>query len=237
MTASPVKRQKLTESVTEELLAVIRRSRLRPGERLPGERLLAEQMGVSRASLRDAIARLEVLGHLEARQGDGLYVREPSAANLTQPFQGILSRHPQGVQDLLEFRQMIEPEVAALAALRASDEQIEQLWASLRQQEQTVALGERLAPGDLAFHHLIAQIAGNGVVVLVLETMQHLLQQLREQALRGNKPSATLNEHTAIVQAIAARSPEQARAAMTTHLRQVRDLGNLVPPATPPESP
>lgn len=92
MPVEPVKRQKLTASVAEELLSLMRRRAFRDGTRLPPERLLAEQMGVSRSSVRDAVARLEALGHLEVRHGDGTYVREPSAANLSQPFQGILVR-------------------------------------------------------------------------------------------------------------------------------------------------
>lgn len=223
MTAQPVKRQKLTESVTEELLALIRRSQLQAGERLPGERLMAEQMGVSRASVRDAIARLEVLGHLEVRHGDGLYVREPSAANLTQPFLSILSRTPQNVLDLLEFRLMIEPEVAAAAAQRGTPEQVQQLQVCLEQQQQVAAQHIKLTNEDMQFHALIAEMAGNAVVVQVLATLQHILFQLRDQVLIGDQPTRTIEEHQAIVQAITSRSPEAAREAMSHHLSTVRE--------------
>lgn len=242
MTAQPVKRQKLTESVSEELLSLIRRGGFEAGQRLPTERKLAEQMNISRASLRDAIARLEVLGHLEARQGDGVYVREPSAANLSQPFVGILSRNPQSVQDVVEFRQMIEPEVAAAAALRGSPEQVAQLWACLEQQRRTAGAQVKLTDDDLHFHGLIAQMAGNAVLVHVLGTLQHLLWQLRDQVLVGDQPERTIREHTAVVQAIADHSPERARAAMLAHLHTVRDhaanaLAQSTAPTTPPDPP
>lgn len=226
MTAQPVKRQKLTESVTEELLALIRRGGLEAGQRLAGERQLAEQMGVSRASVRDAIARLEVLGHLEVRHGDGLYVREPSAATLTQPFQGILTRLPQNTHDLLEFRRMLEPEVAALAAERATEEQLAQLRACIAQQMESVAQQRILLNEDLQFHALIAQMAGNQVVVLVLDTLQHLLRDLRQRDLLPHYPQRTVEHHIAIAQAIAARAPAQAHAAMTTHLNSVVENAN-----------
>lgn len=223
MSLQPIQRQKLTSTVAQELLALIRRDGLSPGQRLPAERTLAEQLGVSRASLRDGLARLEVLGHIEARQGNGLYVREPSVVNLTQPFLGILSRNPQSVRDILEFRQMLEPQVAAAAALRVTEEQLSDLQASLDRQVITAAQGVKLTEEDLHFHHLIAQISGNHVVMQVLETLQHLLRQLRDQILVGDRPQETLDQHRAIVRALEARNPEAARAAMQTHLSTVAD--------------
>lgn len=222
MTAYPIKRQKLTASVAEELLALIVRGGFQPGQRLPAERVLSEQIGVSRTSLRDAIARLEVLGHLEARQGNGVYVREPSAAHLTQPFQGMLARTAQNVQDLLEFRRMIEPEVAAHAAARATPEQVKVLLASIEAQQEAARQNVKLSHEDLQFHTLIAQMAGNEVVMGVLDTLRSLLRDLRDQVL-GDQPQLTIQEHAAVAQAIARGSPAAARQAMLRHLISVRE--------------
>ena len=221
MTALPIKRQRVTESVAEELLSLIGREQFAPGHRLPPERQLAEQMGVSRASLRDALARLEVLGHLGVRQGDGIYVAQPSATHLCLPFQGVLSRAPQSARDLLAFRQLIEPEVAALAASRASPAQLEALQLNLARQQRAAQRGHRLTDEDLQFHALIAQMAGNEVVVLVLDTLRGLLRQLRERVLAGDQPGVTIAQHQAVAQAIAAKSPAQARQAMALHLDTV----------------
>ncbi|CAM3245854.1 Putative transcriptional regulator, FadR family [Deinococcus saxicola] len=221
MTAQPIRQQKLTASAAEELLALILRGDFVAGQRLPPERLLAEQMNISRTSLRDGIARLEVLGHLEARQGTGVFVREPSAAHLTQPFQGMLIRSPQKLADLLEFRQMIEPEVAAHAAARATPEQITQLHLCLERQESARARHVKLSDEDIIFHSLIAQIAGNEVVMLVLETLRSLMIQLRNQVV-GDRPELTISEHRALVGAIASASPQAARQAMLVHMGSVR---------------
>lgn len=221
MTVQPVKRQKLTESVAEELLSLIVRGGFQAGQRLPAERVLAEQMGVSRASLRDAVARLEVLGHVGVRHGDGIYVQAPSAATLCQPFVGLLTRVPQTTRDLLEFRRMLEPEVAALAAQRVTATQEAELWACLEAQSAAAARGIKLVQEDLAFHTLIAGIAGNGVVTLVLGTLQELLHDLRERTLPGDLPAVTIADHRAIVQAIADRDPRRAQRAMATHLETV----------------
>ena len=221
MTAQPIKQQKLAASAAGELLALILRGEFVAGQRLPPERVLADQMNISRTSLRDGIARLEVLGHLEARQGNGVFVREPSAAHLTQPFQGMLIRSPQKLAHLLEFRQMIEPEVAAQAAARATPDQIAQLQSCLERQEDACARHIKLSHEDMVFHSLIAQIAGNEVVVLVLETLRSLLTQLRNQVV-GDQPQVTISEHRALVEAIVSASPEAARQAMLVHMASVR---------------
>lgn len=226
MTVQPVKRQKLTESVAAELLSLIIREGFQAGHRLPPERQLAEQMGVSRASVRDALARLVALGHVGVRQGDGIYVQEPSAEHLSAPFQGILTRLPQKTHDLLEFRRMLEPEVAALAARRGTPEQMAELEACLNAQRVTAAKNESLLNEDLRFHALIAQMAGNGVVVLVLDTLQTLMRDLRRNALLPHYPEATIEYHTRIVQAITARSPQAAWEAMQQHLQNVTQNAN-----------
>lgn len=234
MTAQPVKRQKLTESVAGELLSLIVRGDFPPGHRLPAERALAEQLGVSRASLRDAVARLEVLGHLGVRQGDGIYVQEPSAATLSQPFRGLLTRRPQSAHDLLEFRRMLEPQVAALAAARVTAEQETELWAALGAQVAAARRGVKLVQEDLHFHALIARIAGNGVVTLTLETLQELLHDLRERALPGDLPDVTIDDHRAVAQAIADRDPPGAQRAMAAHLDAVIRSAAAFPPPDPP---
>ncbi|TSA82073.1 FadR family transcriptional regulator [Deinococcus detaillensis] len=221
MTVYPVKRQKIPQSVADELLALIVRCEMLPGQKLPPERVLAGQLGVSRASLRDALARLEVLGHIGVRQGEGTFVQQPDAATLCLPFQGLLTRLPPQARDLLAFRQMIEPEVAALAALHASAAQIAAINDCLERQETAKQSQQPLGAEDLVFHALIAQASGNSVVVAALNTLQHLLLHLRERLLVGTQPGLTVQQHRDIFEAIAARSPERARLTMSTHLDSV----------------
>lgn len=134
MTAQPIRQQKLAASAAEELSALILRGEFAAGQQLPPEGVLADQINISRTSLRDTIARPRVLGHPEARQGDGIFVREP-AAHLTQPFQGMLIRSPQNLIYLPEFRQMIGSEVAARAAACAAPAQTAQLRRCFERQE------------------------------------------------------------------------------------------------------
>lgn len=221
MTLTPVKKQRLPDSVVDRLLEVVRSGELSPGGRLPAERTLAAQLGVSRASLRNALSRLELMGVLEVRQGDGTFIRAPDTETLSLPFQGLLRGLPQTAQDLLEFRQILEPEAAALAATRATPQQIAALRACLEQQHLTATRGVKLSEDDLRFHALIAQMVGNTVILRVLETLQHLMQNLRTHTLKGDRPELTLQEHALILTAIEARDPASARAAMAGHLATV----------------
>ena len=145
----------------------------------------------------------------------------PDPAVIGLPFQGVLAGIPQSARDLLEFRRLLEPEVAALAAQRATDAQVALLRASFERQSTTLEQGLKLAPEDLAFHQLIAEIAGNTVILKVLETLRHLLRHLREQALSEGGVKQTVAEHLEIVSAIERRDPQRARASMALHLNIV----------------
>jgi len=216
-----VKRTKLADEVVEHLLRMIRERQLAPGDRLPAERQLAQAFGVSRASLRDAIRRLELLGYVEVRQGNGTIVRLPDAETITQPFQGLLAGHPQTVKDLLEFRHILEPQVAELAALRCGRREAELLRDAIARQRSRVDAGERLGAEDVAFHQLIATVAGNATVLTVVETLRTLLQELRVRHLSGDQPAVGLQQHEHIAEAIIAGEGVRAAAAMRAHLSAV----------------
>lgn len=221
-----IKRSKLSDEVATRLLGLIRGGQLAPGDRLPAERRLAESFQVSRASLRDAIRHLEFLGYLEVRQGDGTVVRVPDAATLTQPFHGMLAGRPHAARDLLQFRRMLEPQVAALAAERRTPEQIERLDAAIDAQTRLVEDGERITgDDDLDFHALVAAIAGNATVLQVLHTLSSLLEELRTAHLPGDRPRLGLRQHAAIVRAIAEGDGDAAASAMREHLDAVEVTG------------
>ncbi|MBB6099798.1 GntR family transcriptional repressor for pyruvate dehydrogenase complex [Deinobacterium chartae] len=216
-----IRRVKVSDSVTSSLLDLIRHGDYPAGTRLPPERELAVRFGVSRATLRDALRRLELLGYLEVRQGGGTFARTPDASTLSRPFQGLLAGSPGTATDLMEFRCMVEPEVAALAAERASSNELALLSDSYERQQRAADRGLRLADEDMRFHGLIAQASGNAVFSGVLETLRHLMQELRHNLLPGSRPDLTLREHLRILEAITARDPHGARAAMAAHLNTV----------------
>src|ERR1700692_3822734 len=112
-----IRRNKVYEEVARQIERLILK-KLKPGDKLPSERELAELLRVSRGSIRDAIRSLELVGLVEARQGTGTIVREISADALMHPFANALKRRKELVSELLDFRKMLEPPLAARAATR-----------------------------------------------------------------------------------------------------------------------
>ncbi len=216
-----VKRTKLADEVVAHLLRMIREGALAPGDRLPPERQLAQRFQVSRASLRDAIRHLELLGYVDVRQGDGSVIRLPDAETLSQPFQGLLAGHPQAAQDLLEFRRILEPQVAALAARRCTSDHAALLEAAIARQRRSVEAGGRLGVEDVEFHQLIATIARNVTVLTVVGTLRSLLEHLRVVHLTGDQPRLGLLQHERIADAIARGDDDDAATAMRDHLAAV----------------
>ncbi len=200
---------------------MIRDNELTDGDRLPPERDLANHFGVSRTTLRDAIRDLQLLGYLEVRQGDGTVVRNPGGEALAMPFRTLLQNQPQLAEDLLQFRRILEPEIAVLASERCSETDAADLRAALERQARIVGSGRRLFGEDVEFHRLIARVAGNATVLQVLDTLRAMLSELRARMLTGDQPVLALEQHTAIAEAIIGGDANAARRAVLDHLEAV----------------
>lgn len=218
-----VKRPKLADEVLARLLQMIRSGQLKEGDRLPPERQLAHSFAVSRASLRDAVRQLEMLGYVDVKQGNGTIIRLPDATTVTQPFRSLLSGHPHLAMDLLEFRNLIEPQAAALAAQRCTPEFADRLRAALEAQRELAESGRRLHHLDLEFHQLIANITGNVTLLQVIEALQSLLRELRDTHLTGDRPTLGYEQHKRIAEAIIRGDGPAASKAMAVHLRAVEE--------------
>ena len=236
MVHPPVKHVKVADTVAAELQEWLRSGELAPGARLPAERDLANRLGVSRTSLRDALRRLELLGHLEVRHGGGTYIRTPDSDTLSQPFQDLVSAWPHRAADLLEFRLLLEPEVAALAAARLTPDGEAELRASLERQRRLGPDSARLTREDVQFHEVIARLAGNTVVLRVLGTLRAVLSDLRTFTLPAARLERTVLDHERIAAAVLTAQPEAARQAMRDHLREVTETYHRAVQGAPPAS-
>jgi GntR family transcriptional repressor for pyruvate dehydrogenase complex len=218
-----VRRQKVYEAVAEQIERLILR-KLQPGDKLPSERELAENLQVSRGSIRDAIRSLELMGMLEPRQGAGTIVRETTADSL-KPFADALKQRKEMVTDLLDFREMLEPPLAARAAKNVNLEQIQGLKEILQRQEQKMAAGEPAITEDAEFHYTIALASRNTVVLKVIDLVMDLLRDTRQRALQvAGRPETSLAGHRRILDAIARHDPEAAHAAMRRHIREIERI-------------
>ncbi len=205
---------------------------LTAGQRLPAERELAELFQVSRTSVREAIRALAEQGVLESRQGDGTYVREHDPGALAQACSQVFAAHGRRLREIMEFRNILEPGLATLAAQRATAEDVARLKVLACDQQRLILTDEDDSPLDAAFHLQLARATGNHVLVDVLDALGAVLQQSRAEHLRGpERRRASQESHLRIIDAVEARAPEAARKAMEEHLRLVwlELLGEIEP--------
>ena len=219
-----IRRNKVYEEVAKQIERLILQ-KLQPGDKLPSERELAEMLQVSRSSIRDAIRSLELMGLVEPRQGAGTIVRELSAESLVNPFANALKRRQELVSELLDFRKMLEPPLAARAATHASPDEISEMEEILQRQEATLSHGEVSIAEDAEFHYSIALASGNSVVLKVLDILMDLLRDTRERSLQlKGRPEKSLAGHRRILAAIKRHDAEAAKAAMRRHIEDIEEI-------------
>jgi GntR family transcriptional regulator, transcriptional repressor for pyruvate dehydrogenase complex len=219
-----IRRNKVYEEVARQLERMILK-KLRPGDKLPSERELAESLGVSRSSIRDAIRSLELVGLVEPRQGAGTVVREISADVLMNPLTNVLRHKIELVGELIDFRKMLEPPLAARAATHASDEELAEMEEILLRQDSKFRSGQLAIEEDSEFHYSIAMASGNSVVLKVLDVLMDLLRDTRQRSLQvEGRPQKSLAGHRRILAAIRRRDAEAAKAAMRRHIEDVEEI-------------
>src|SRR5580658_1776916 len=219
-----VRKNKVYEEVARQIERLILK-KLKPGDKLPSERELAELLQVSRSSIRDAIRSLELMGLVEPRQGTGTIVREPSAGSKISPFANALERKREQVTELLDFRKMLEPPLAARAATHASVEEISEMEEILKRQEEKQNQGDAAIAEDAEFHYSIALASGNSVVLKVIDTLMDLLRDTRERSLQvEGRSQKSLAGHRRILAAVKRHDAEAAKAAMRRHIEDVEEI-------------
>jgi GntR family transcriptional repressor for pyruvate dehydrogenase complex len=219
-----IRRNKVYEEVAQQIERLILK-KLRPGDKLPSERELAEMLRVSRSSIRDAIRGLELMGLVEPRQGAGTIVREVSSELLANPFANALKRRRESVSELLDFRKMLEPPLAARAATHASSDEISEMEEILRRQEHKQVRGDAAVSEDAEFHYSVALASGNSVVLKVLDILMDLLRDTRERSLQvEGRPQKSLAGHRRILAAIKRHDADAAKSAMRRHIEDVEEI-------------
>jgi len=220
---------RVSDVVAGELERRILEGSLKPGNRLPSERDLALELGVSRPSLREAIHKLAAKGLLTTRHGGGNFVTDRLEAHFADPWQEMLQGHPLLHSDLLEFRQMLESQAAALAADRATDADIERLDAAYATMEAVYATHDLAAciDTDVAFHQVISEAAHNVLIGHLTASLLrvihgHISNNLEHLHARPQRWDQLQSQHRAIWTAIRERNPEAAATAARVHIEFVR---------------
>jgi GntR family transcriptional regulator, transcriptional repressor for pyruvate dehydrogenase complex len=219
-----VRRNKVYEDVARQIERLILK-KLKPGDKLPSERELSEMLGVSRSSIRDAIRSLELVGMVEPRQGTGTIVKEISADAVANPFANALKRRKELVAELIDFRKMLEPPLAARAATHASAEEMTEMEEILRRQEEKQNQGDAAVDEDTDFHYSVALASDNSVVLKVIDILMEQLRDTRARSLQvEGRPQKSLLGHRRILAAIKHRDAEAAKAAMLRHIEDVEEM-------------
>ncbi|MAU52646.1 MAG: GntR family transcriptional regulator [Roseovarius sp.] len=220
--------EKLSTAVTRQIEKLILRGILRPGERLPAERELAEKLGVSRPSLREAVADLQAKGLLSTRAGAGVYVADVLGSAFAPALIRLFAEHDEAVFDYIGFRRDLEGLAACRAARLASDTDLRVIQTVMDKME---AAHRKTNPADEArldaeFHMAIIEASHNVIMLHMMRSMFQLLREgvfynrqvmFKQRTTRG----ALLDQHRAINAAIQARDPAAARAAVEAHLNYV----------------
>lgn len=221
----PIKRTRISEEIANRLRTLILDGSFTPNQPLPSERALAERMRVSRGSVRDAIRRLEVVGLLESRHGQGTFLHELSVDNLVMPMASVLTFNRARHDDLMDVRRAFEPAVAAMAAARATAPELEEIDRILAEQRRRVRSGQPTIGEDTAFHAALARATHNPVIVGIMETLNDLLIESRTRTLqRRGRPLQSLRGHEAVVEAVRRQDADRAALAMREHIDQIAAL-------------
>ncbi|WP_339114645.1 FadR/GntR family transcriptional regulator [Thioclava sp. GXIMD2076] len=193
---------------------------LQPGDKLPTEHALSKSFGVSRTVVREAIAQLRSEGLVETRQGVGAFVRERPARQIL--LEDAKSMDRRNFRDLYQLRVPLEMEAAALAATHHTAEQMEALNAALAQISASEDWGNSGVAADLDFHRIIAESTGNNYfaqfIGAISDRISHVIAIARTEGQLEEVIERTIEEHTAIRDAIRTKDPVMARAAMRRHL-------------------
>jgi GntR family transcriptional regulator, transcriptional repressor for pyruvate dehydrogenase complex len=215
----------VTDSAIDKIKDMITSGELRPGDRLPKEADLAERLGLSRNSLREAVKALSLIRVLDVRQGDGTYVTSLQPQLLLDALTFVVDFHRDDtVLEFFEVRRILEPAATAMAAQNMSDGDIAKLRGVLDELDEDPT-AEALVANDLEFHRQIAAGSGNSVLCSLIESLSG--PTTRARIWRGltqeGAVAKTRDQHWAICDAIAARQPQVASAWATVHVAGVED--------------
>jgi GntR family transcriptional repressor for pyruvate dehydrogenase complex len=217
-----IDQKSVVQAIQEQIRSLIREGRLAPGSKLPSEKDLMEQLSVSRPTLREALHMMVGEGLLEVRPGRGTFVREPTSAAAIQTEVVSLLLASEDIEEIQEVRKILEPEVAARVAQRATDEDFDDLATILEEMAAAVDAGASPFETAWAFHRRLPQAAGNAAMAKIVDIIYEMIRT-SEQPLydRYFNPQQELHDHQELVEVLKRRDPKQARAAMIAHLKDV----------------
>jgi GntR family transcriptional regulator, transcriptional repressor for pyruvate dehydrogenase complex len=195
------------------------------GDRLPPERELASRLGVSRATVSQALVAMEVVGVVSVRHGDGVVLVEPAGSAKVV---NALRRHAQQLPEIIEAREALETKLAALAAGRRTESDLAAMDEALAFMERDIASGGRGVEGDERFHAAVTAAGHSPLLARLMAEISDLIRETRISSLsQPDRPVNSLRGHRKIADAIRAGDAEAAALAMQEHVAMVSDVALL----------
>jgi GntR family transcriptional repressor for pyruvate dehydrogenase complex len=224
-TLRPLTRPRLYEQVVSQIQAWITENGLEVGDRLPPERELASRLGVSRATVSQALVAMEVVGMVSVRHGDGVVLVEPPGST---KIVNALRRHAEQLPEIIEAREALETKLAALAAERRTEADLAAIDQALEVMERDIAEGGRGVEGDERFHAAVTAAGHSQLLAKLMAEISDLIRETRIASLsQPDRPVDSLHGHRKVADAIRARDAAAAAAAMQEHVAMVSDVAFL----------
>jgi len=217
---------RLYENAIEQIMDLVKKSELKPGDKLPPERELAEKLSISRGSLREAFRVLESRGLIKSKPGGGRYIREIRKDGHNNTENIILSLEKSSILELLEAREMFEVKIAEITAQKATPEDIKSIEKALNKMNEEEELKDsKETESDTEFHLAIARASHNFVFVNIIKLHLDLLKETRGKTWKiTGRREKQYQEHQAILQAIKEHDAKKAGETMLKHLKNVREV-------------
>jgi len=220
----PVKKIRIYEDIMSRIRGMVDKGDLSAGDRLPSERELSAAFRVSRPSVREALKTLESHGYLEIRQGEGTFISSNSIEHFMEPFAAMILNQKEYQIQILEMRRLIEPQIASLAAERATKDEMAKMKRTLSLQKEKVRMGETGVELDKIFHYVIAEAAKNKLLMRIIDTATDLFAENRNRYFQfTERPQKSVRHHKEIFSAIAVGDGVLAANAMNIHLDDLHE--------------
>jgi GntR family transcriptional repressor for pyruvate dehydrogenase complex len=220
-----VRTSRLYEQIVQQIEESILKGALKPGDQLPAERDLAQRFGVSRTAVREAVKALREKGLVEAYSGRGTFITDGTSQAVRQSLDLVAKiGQPEGSTHLAEMRAILEPEIAALAAVRAQESELGTMREAVAVMDRAGKDPDAYIEADLDFHLAMAEGAANPLILSLIDSIVGLLREQRIKIFGvPGGPERGQIHHKRILDAMERRNPDDARAAMKAHLQQVKE--------------
>ena len=218
-------RPRLYEQVVSQIQAWIAENGVGVGDRLPPERELATRLGVSRATVSQALVAMEVAGVVSVRHGDGVILMEPAGSTKVI---NALRQHAQQLPEIIEAREALETKLAALAAARRTEQDLAAIDDALDVMERDIQAGGRGVEGDELFHAAVTAAGHSRLLAKLMVEISDLIRETRIESLaQPDRPINSLHGHRKVADAIRAGDADAAVEAMQAHIEMVSDVALL----------